>query len=102
MGPNRFRTRIGYSIGPDCVVEILKYVRLNWKRHCLLRSLARAADLAPMIMQVKVPISGQTPINNAIKWDWGLLAAGVHAGRQREGFVADVAMHVERYKEAFQ
>ncbi|CAK0896190.1 unnamed protein product, partial [Prorocentrum cordatum] len=100
-GPNRSRSRIDYFIGPDNVTEIIKYIRLNWKIHSILRCLHHVPDHIPMAMQLKVPVSSGSPLQHHIPWDWGLLAAGLQVGHQRATFIQDVATTIESHREAF-
>ncbi|CAK0868886.1 unnamed protein product, partial [Prorocentrum cordatum] len=100
-GPKRSRSRIDYFIGPDNVTEIIKYIRLNWKIHSILRCLHHAPDHIPMAMQLKVPVSSGSPLQHHIPWDWGLLAAGLQVGHQRATFIQDVATTIESHREAF-
>ncbi|CAK0831696.1 unnamed protein product, partial [Prorocentrum cordatum] len=98
-GPNKARSRIDYFIGYDNPMEIVKYVKLNCKIHTKLRSLLHVADHVPMIMQIKMPISGVNITNNNIRWDFGLLAAGLQTGAHRVSFLNDVYAEIGKHKE---
>ncbi|CAK0836043.1 unnamed protein product [Prorocentrum cordatum] len=94
-GPNKARSRIYYFIGYDNLMEIVKYVKLNWNIHTKLRSLLHVADHVPMIMQ----ISGVNITNHNIRWDFGLLAAGLQTGAHRVSFLNDVYAEIGKHKE---
>eukprot|EP00959_Pyramimonas_sp_CCMP1952_P344503 7215340-Pyramimonas_sp.AAC.1 len=77
-------------------MEIVKYAKLNWKIHTKLRSLLHVADHVPMIMQIKMPVSGANITNNSIRWDFGLLAAGLQTGAHRASFLTDVSAEIDK------
>ncbi|CAK0822245.1 unnamed protein product [Prorocentrum cordatum] len=80
-------------------IDVVKYVKLNWKIHAKLRSLLHVADHVPMIMQIKMPVSGANIKNNNIRWDFGLLAAGLQTGAHRAAFLNDVYAEISKHRE---
>ncbi|CAK0901252.1 unnamed protein product, partial [Prorocentrum cordatum] len=99
-GHNKARSSINYFIGHDNFMEIVKHVKLNWKIHTKLSSLLHVADHIPMIMQIKMPVSGANITNNNIRWDYGLLAAGLQTGAHRASSLNDAYAEISKHKEA--
>ncbi|CAK0804554.1 unnamed protein product [Prorocentrum cordatum] len=99
-GHNKARSSINYFIGHDNFMEIVKHVKLNWKIHTKLSSLLHVADHIPMIMQIKMPVSGANITNNNIRWDCGLLAAGLQTGAHRASSLNDAYAEISKHKEA--
>ncbi|CAK0851510.1 unnamed protein product [Prorocentrum cordatum] len=99
-GHNNARSSINYFIGHDNFMEIVKHVKLNWKIHTKLNSLLHVADHIPMIMQIKMPVSGANIMNDNIRWDYGLLAAGLQTGARRASSLNDAYAEISKDKEA--
>ncbi|CAK0799309.1 unnamed protein product [Prorocentrum cordatum] len=99
-GHNKARSSINYVIGHDNFMEIVKHVKLNWKIHTKLSSLLHVADHIPMIMQIKMSVSGANITNNNTRWDYGLLAAGPQTGAHRASSLNDAYAEISKDKEA--
>eukprot|EP00959_Pyramimonas_sp_CCMP1952_P322436 6747326-Pyramimonas_sp.AAC.1 len=50
-------------------------------------------------MQIKMPVSGANIKNNNIRWDFGLLAAGLQTGARRAAFLNDVYAEISKRRE---